>query len=246
MSSTGTKPAPEQPVVDAPVTKPEDHLFEQEAELEKSGISFRLVAIVVLVVAALIGGGYLILHQTALSVDDASRLVTASLDARGPATMNFRVGHVEPSAFQKPHGPHYRLLSDAKIVTTRDDKQGGIYANITPDGELVVNKLEGFKKVKNTDGTETYSVPLAARELVKVNSVTMAGPNAAKVQYTWRWKPNVLGKQLDAAGDLVHKFNTWDRAQLIQEYGVDFFGETKTTTVDVVRGDNGWKIGRIE
>jgi hypothetical protein len=148
---------------------------------------------------------------------------------------------MEPSIAEKPHGPHYRLLQKAGIIATNEDKKGGIYSSLTPDGERVLTALQA-KKIKNTDGTVTYSVPLAAREIVGVNNVTMAGPNAAHVTFAWKWKPNVLGQKFDAAGDLVQKFNTWDRATLINDHGVDFFRDTKSTTVYMVRGDNGWKL----
>jgi hypothetical protein len=247
MSSTGTKPELEKPVTAAPeTTQPADHLFEQEAQLEESGVSFRLIAIIAVIVAIGVGIGYFFVHQQRdLTVQDATPVVTAVLQARGPATISFHTGHIEPSIAEKPHDPHYRLLDKAGILTTKEDKKGGIFSSLTPDGQRVLNALNA-KQSKNTDGTVTYTVPLAAREVVTVNSVTMAGPNAAHVEFTWKWKPNVLGQKFDASGDLVQKFNSWDRATLIKDYGVDFFKDTKKSTVYLVRGDNGWKVGQEE
>ena len=48
---------------------------------------------------------------------------------------------------------------------------------------------------------------------------------------------------LDASGDLVHQFNTWDRGTLINTYGVDFYSAapTKTSVVLVEGKDGSWK-----
>src|SRR5690348_794826 len=63
MSSAGTKPGLEPEAGSAtPVAKPEDQLFAQEAELEKSGVSFRLIAIIAIIVAIGVGIGYFFVH----------------------------------------------------------------------------------------------------------------------------------------------------------------------------------------
>ncbi len=51
----------------------------------------------------------------------------------------------------------------------------------------------------------------------------MIKPHLARVDYTWKWTPNRLGKDFDASSDLVHNFNTWERGTLIKNYGVDFY-----------------------
>jgi hypothetical protein len=239
MSSTGTKPQLEEPA-----KKPEDHLFEQETQLEESGVSFRLIAIIAVIVALGVGIGYFfVAQQKDLTAQTATPGLSASLQARGPATISFRVGHVEPSVAEKPRDPHYKLLQASGIVSVKDDKKGGIFSSMTPDGQSVLNAIQGVKKIKNTDGTETYVVPLATRHLTKVDKITMAGVNGAYVEFTWKWKPNVLGQKFDASGALVQKFNSWDRATLIKDYGVDFFNDPKTGRTYMVRGDKGWVIG---
>jgi hypothetical protein len=86
-------------------------------------------------------------------------------------------------------------------------------------------------------------VPLAGRQLVTVDQITMTSPNAAKVQYTWKWVPNRVGDDFDAAGNLVQSFNNWDRAKLIEKYGVDFYhGDPQKATISLARADKGWKI----
>jgi arginine repressor len=240
MSSTGTKQQLES-------QEPQDHLFEEETKLEQSGVSFRLIAIMAVIVA--IGAGiayYFVSQRKDLSAAEATPAIVNALRARGPAVIAFKVGHVEPSVSEKPRDPHYRLLEKAGIITIKDDKKGGIYSAVTPDGERLVSALAEFKKLKNTDGTQTYVVPLASREIVSVDRITPQGVNAAHVDFTWRWKPNVLGQRFDASGELVHKFNTWDRATLIKDYGVDFFGETKKSSTYMVRGEKGWEIGTEE
>jgi hypothetical protein len=239
MSSTGTKPQ-----LEGPAKKSEDHLFEEEAQLEESGVSFRLVAIIAVIVAVGVGIGYFfVTQQKDLTAETATPGLTAALQARGPATISFRVGHIEPSVADKPHDPHYKLLKSADVVSIKEDKKGGIFSSLTPDGSSVLAALHGVKKLKNTDGTETYVVPLATRELSKVDKVTMAGANGAYVEFTWKWKPNVLGQKFDASGALVQKFSSWDRATLIKDYGVDFFADPKTARTYMIRGDKGWVVG---
>jgi hypothetical protein len=71
----------------------------------------------------------------------------------------------------------------------------------------------------------------------------MIKPHLARVNYTWKWVPNRLGKEFDASGDLVHTFNTWDRGTLIKSYGVDFYtaAPTKASVVLVEGKDGNWK-----
>ena len=71
----------------------------------------------------------------------------------------------------------------------------------------------------------------------------MIKPHLAKVEYTWKWVPNRLGKEFDASGELVKSFTTWDRATLIKSYGADFYGGdlTKATIVLMEGNDGSWK-----
>lgn len=235
MSGTGTKQVEE--------PKLEDHLFEEETKLEASGVSLRLIGIIAIVVA--IGAGlayFFISQQKDLTAQQAAPVLTAALKAKGPAVVHFHAGHVVSSVDEKPRDPHYKLLEKAGIVKVSDDKKGGSNVSVTADGERMVSALPEFKKWKNTDGTFAYSVPLATRELVQVNSVTMRGPNGANVTFDWKWAPNALGAKFDAAGPLVKTFNTWDRATLIKSYGVDFYSDTKKGSVYMVRTGKGWKI----
>jgi hypothetical protein len=79
--------------------------------------------------------------------------------------------------------------------------------------------------------------------LLQIDKVTMIKPHLARVDYTWKWVPNRLGREFDASGDLVHEFNTWDRATLIKTYGVDFYSgaPTKAGVVLMETKDGSWK-----
>ena len=109
-------------------------------------------------------------------------------------------------------------------------------------GEKLVSSIDGFKKWKETDGTTSYQVPLARRELVNVAGVTMTGVNNANVEYIWKWAPNQLGNVFDAGGPLVKGFNLWDRQTLINKYEAAFYnaGPTKAK-IALMRTDHGWK-----
>ena len=80
----------------------------------------------------------------------------------------------------------------------------------------MLGTIEGVQKTKNADGTTTYLVPLATRQLVSVDKITMVKPHLAQLDYTWKWLPNRLGNDFEASGSLVKSFSTWDRATLIK------------------------------
>jgi hypothetical protein len=148
-----------------------------------------------------------------------------------------------PSVDEKPRDPHYRLLEKIGVVKTAKTSGGGTMVTVTPLGERLTASIPGFKKWKNADGTTSYAIPVAERQLVDVSKITMNGVNDAIVEYTWKWVPNKLGDDFDAAGSLVKSFNTWDRATLIDKYGADFYhGDPTRASVNLVRTDKGWKI----
>jgi len=228
--------------------QPQDHLFEEETKLEEGGISLRLIAIVFVIVAIGVGVGYFLVKQKKdLTAEDAAPVLTAALKAQGPASVHFHSGHVVPSVDEKPRDPHYRLLEKAGIVKlTPDKKSGGAFVAVTEVGEREISSLPEFKKWKNPDNTDAYAVPLAIRQLAQVTKVTMTGPNTARVEYVWKWAPTRVGEKFDASGALVKTFNSWERATLIKDYGVDFYSEPKRASAFMIRSDKGWKIGQEE
>lgn len=220
-------------------------MFEEELELEKKeGGGFGPLIIILALVAILVGGIGFVIWQNSqtLKPEDAAKALTANFDAQGPALVHFHSGLVAPSVEDKTSDPHYKLLQKAGILTTKPVKGKGVQVDLTATGEKTISSFPEFKKTKETDGTYAYIVPLAKKELVKVDSVTKITPTRAQVEYTWKWKPNELGTIFDASGPTVKSFNTWDRSTLIEKYGADFYsaGPQKITII-LVKGAKGWK-----
>ena len=221
-------------------------LFEAEVKLEKQSSILPLLLLLSLMAAVLGVVAYVVLEIRArqpLSTTEASTVVKSILQAQGPATTHFHAGLVMPSVDEKPRDPHYRLLEKIGVVKTAKTSGGGTMVSVTPLGERMTTSIPGFKKWKNADGTISYAIPVAERQLVDVSKITMNGVNDAIVEYTWKWVPNKLGDDFDAASSLVKSFNTWDRATLIDKYGADFYhGDPTRASVNLVRTDKGWKI----
>jgi hypothetical protein len=220
-------------------------MFESEEQIEKQR-SFTSPLLLVFLLIVIVGVGaayYLLKSQKDLTPQEAAAAITSSLKLRGPATVHFHGGVVMPSIDEKPRDPHYKLLDKAGLIKAAPATGGGLRVALTTLGERTFAEFPEFKKFKNPDGTESFVVPLAERKLVEVGKVTMAGPNQAKVEYSWKWQPNKLGEQFDASGALVKNFNTWDRATLIQKYGADFYtGEPTKAVLTMVRTDKGWRV----
>jgi hypothetical protein len=229
-------------------TAPETHepeLFAAEVEMERKSSNFG-VYIMVAALLAVVGGTIFYFVKTArevLTVPVATTSVNEILKAQGGGKINFSVGTVVSSVNEKPNDPHYKLLAKAGILTVKQKSYNTIIAAVTPAGEKVLGEIAGVEKGKNSDGNITYSVPLAERQLVQIDKVSMIKPHLARVDHTWKWVPNRLGKEFDASGGLVHEFNTWDRATLIKTYGVDFYGgaPTKVSVVLMETKDGSWK-----
>jgi hypothetical protein len=221
-------------------------MFEAEVELERRS-SFMPMLLLVCLVAA-IGGmvAYVVLQvrqRTPLSAHEANGIVAAALQGPGPAVIHFRSGLVVSSVAEKPGDPNYRLLEKAGIVKLAKAPRGAELIAVTPGGERLVTSIAGFKKWKEADGTFTYQVPLAQRQLVSITAVNMTAVNNATVEYTWKWIPNQMGDLFDAGGPLVKGFNLWDRQTLINKYEADFYHATPTkSTMTLARTDQGWKI----
>ena len=229
---------------EAPVIK-ERELFADEVEMERKSSNLGPLIMVVALVAV-VGGTIFYFFKTAqekLSVPAATASVHSILKSQGGGQIHFSVGNVVSSVDDKPNDPHYKLLAKAGIVTVKTKSWNSIITTLTPAGEKVLADIPSVETGKNADGNATYLVPLAQRQMVQIDSIEMIKPHLARVNYTWKWVPNRLGKEFDAAGDLVHSFNTWDRGTLIKSYGVDFYTAPPTkATVVLVEGKDGlWK-----
>ena len=197
--------------------------------------------------AAIVGlAAYVLLQvraKTPLSAQEASGIVTATLQGPGPGVIHFRTGLVKPSAEEKPEDPNYRLLEKAGIVKLAKAPHGAVQVSLTPAGERLLTTLPGFKKTKETDGTFLYQAALGQRQFVSVAGVNMIGVNSATVDYNWKWLPNELGNVFDAGGPLVKSFNTWERQTLITKYEADFYNAgTTRSTIALVRNGRDWKV----
>lgn len=219
-------------------------MFEAELELEKKeGGGFGPLLIILLMVGIVIGGiGYMVWQaRQTLKPEEAAQILTASFAAKGPAIVRFHAGTVAYDATDDPSGPHYKLLQKLGIVTTKPGKNGTLLVQLTPAGEKQISAFPEFKKKTDGEGGVEYKVPLATKELVKVEKVTRLSPSSAVVEYSWKWKPNELGKQFDAAGSAVQSFNSWERATLIQKYGVDFYdAPPQKTAAKMIKRYDGW------
>jgi len=220
-------------------------MFAAEVEMEKKSSSLGpLVMIFALV--AVVGATIFFFIKTArevLEVPVATASVNQILKSQGNASLTFSVGTIVSSVNDKPNDPHYKLLAKAGILDVKQKSYNTILSTLTPAGEKLLAEIPGVIKGKNADGNTTYTVPLAERQIVGIDKVTMIKPHLARVEYSWKWVPNRLGKNFDASGDLVHNFNTWDRGTLIKTYGVDFYSAapTKVSIVLMEAKDGVWK-----
>ena len=221
-------------------------IFEAEVKMEKQSSILPLLLLLSLMAAVLGVVAYVVLEIRArqpLSTKEATTVVQSILQAQGPAITHFHAGLVMPSVDEKPRDPHYRLLEKLGMVKTSKAAGGGTMVTVTPAGERLLSSIPDVKKWKNADATTSYAIPLATRQLVDISKVTMNGVNHAQVDYTWKWVPNQLGDDFDAAASLIKGFNTWDRATLIDKYGADFYhGEPSRANVSLMRTDKGWQI----
>lgn len=219
----------------------EPELFAAEIEMEKKSSGF-WPAFLIGALLLVLGGTIYYFYRDAtrkLSPADATVAINNILKGQSASTIRFTTGKVTSRANDKPTDPHYKLLTKAGILDTKPLPNNGIYAQVTPAGEKMFELIGGVQKTKNQDGTESYRVPLAQRKLVAIENIEMIKPEIAQVTYTWQWEPNRLGKQLDASGDLVKGFSTWDRSTLISNYGVDFFGKAPSKVIIKLREDKG-------
>ena len=199
---------------------------------------------VISLVGSIIGGiGYYVLEmKRGLSQQEATVIINEQLKAKG-ASVHFHAGKVVSGMDEQAKDPHYKLLAKAGFLEVKDVSWNTITATLTPAGEKEFAGVPGFKKWDNPDKTVSYEIPLASRELVKIDSITLNGPSVAKVEYTWKWAPNKIGELFDANNETIKAFSTWDRGKLIEKYGADYYhAAPRTQTIRLVKGDNGWKI----
>jgi hypothetical protein len=222
-------------------------MFEQEIEMEqKEGRGIGPVIMIVAMVAMLVGGiGYVVFQATrTLKPEEAAKVATATMNLQPPSEVKFHSGHLQSSMNDSLDRPHYKLLSQAGIITiAREKKSATAQINLTAEGEKTITSIPEFQKKEESDGTVAYVVPLAKRKFVKIDNITKLAANRFQVEYSWQWEPNQLGENFDIAGKYIQGFSTWDRSQLIDKYGANYFhAEPTKSTIVVVRGENGWTL----
>ncbi len=218
-------------------------LFEQEVAMEQKS-SWGPLLLVMALVASIVGGiGYYWFQmKKGLSQDEATTIITEQLKSKG-VSVHFHTGKVVSGLDEQAKDPHYKLLAKAGYLDVKDVSWNTIVASLTPAGQKDLSSIPGYKTWSNTDKTTSVEVPLASRQLVKIESIELKGPSAAKVEYTWQWKTNKVGDLFEASSQTVKNFNTWDRQKLIDKYGVNFYHEPpKKESVQLIKDDKGWKL----
>jgi hypothetical protein len=208
-----------------PSTPAEPELFSAEIAMEKNSSNFApllLAGALVLVIGGLIYYFVKSAHDV-VSVSQATTIVSDILRDKDAAVTKFSTGTVDPPNGQQD--PQYKLLSRAGVIFAKPKPKDTVFLMValTEPGQTLLNGIDGVKKVARTDGGNTYTVPLAERQLVSIDKITLPKPHIARVDFTWKWVPNRLGREFDASGELVKSFSTWERSTLIKSNGADFF-----------------------
>jgi hypothetical protein len=222
-------------------------MFEQEIEMEQKSSTVIPLLLILALAGVIVGtaGYWFVQSKKVLTQQEATSVVTAVLKAQGPAVLKFHTGAVKSSINEKPRDPHYKMLEKAGLVTVARVKGKDIYnIALTPRGEKTLTAFPEFQKAQEKDGTTLMAVPLARRQLVEINKVTMNGPSMARVEYTWKWDPTPVGDMFDANGQLIKSFNLWETQSLIEKYGANFYhGDARKVAVNVVKNDKGsWQV----
>ncbi|HEX6879574.1 MAG TPA: hypothetical protein VF135_04350, partial [Terriglobales bacterium] len=153
-------------------------MFEEEIEFDKKeGGGFGPLIVIVAMVALLVGGIGWFVWQSAQTIkpDQATKYLTASFNTKGPAVVRFHTGLLTSSVNDKLDDPHYKLLEKAGIITAKKGKGDQIDVALTEKGEKMISGFPELKKVNDSDGSTLYTVPLATKELVKVDKITKLG-----------------------------------------------------------------------
>lgn len=225
------------------------HMFEQEIEMEqKEGRAIGPVIMIVAMVGLLVGGiGYMVYQNTrSLKAEDAASVITASMKLQPPSEIKFHAGKLQASMADSIDKPHYKLLADAGLIKIEKDKKTNAgKIDLTDDGEKTITSIPEFQKKDEGDGSLAYTVPLATRKFVKIDNITKLAANRFQVEYSWQWEPNKVGDAFDISGKYIQKFSTWDRSQLIDKYGANYYhGDPTKVTVLIVKGENGWTLAK--
>ncbi len=219
-------------------------MFEEEMKLEKRSPFVPLLLIVTLVVI-IVGIVAYVFKEATVNVTPqlAATLLEPSLKSGEPAVLKFHTGTVKTVTGEYPTDPRYRLLEKAGVLKIGKGPVDVKQITLTADGEQLLAQIPGVKKSTEKDGNVLYVVPLGERKLVKVTDIRMEGPSMAHVDFTWAWQSTAMGDIFDAASPRFKAFNSWERAMLIDKFGVKFYhGEPTAATTTLVRPDGDWRV----
>lgn len=220
-------------------------MFEEELKLEKRSPFVPLVLILTLLVIIVGIVAYVVREATShVTPDQASALLAPSIAASEPPVLKFHTGTVKTVTDEYPSDARYKFLAKAGLVKIGKGKNVEVAPiSLTPQGEQLLAQVPGVKKTTEKNGNVLYEVPLASRKLVGVSQVSMAGPSVAHVQFSWKWEPTAMGDLFDADNPTFKAFNSWERAMLIDKFGVKFYhGEPVAANAMLIKGDSGWRI----
>lgn len=145
-------------------------------------------------------------------------------------------------------------------VTSRDARAPGkVYQN-NPVFWRFIERYVGTEKADKywqqtgfQSTRETF--PVAQREFIEVTGITKQGETQAMVEFTWRWKPNEIGKALDSSTSEFKSLPV-ELQQLLSgekipegaERGTDWridWKEEKQGRAFFQKYDDGWRLIKI-
>jgi hypothetical protein len=71
------------------------------------------------------------------------------------------------------------------------------YIERQPDGSYAFTR-DGLMKVNATDQGDSWLIPLAKRQLVRVDAIDCSAPDQCKMTFVWQWQPNDVGSAIQA------------------------------------------------
>lgn len=221
-------------------------MFEQELELEKKeGSSFGPIVVVLLMVILFIGGLGVVIYQSNITLKpgEATAAVETKLKATPPVTVMFHTGNVSYSYADAPNDPQYVLLQKAGFLKVGKGKGYAAQVDSTPAGKKFLESFPDVKGVPNTDKTALgYNLPLATRKLVGIGKITKLAQRTFRAEYTWQWVPTPAGDLFDIDGKLVQSLPLYDRGQLIDQHGANYYhGAPSQGALVLIKRDTGWE-----
>jgi hypothetical protein len=155
-----------------------------------------------------------------LSEKDAVRVLENS-EAGRPKEVFVDLGFLNSRCGQSPRSGKYAVLHKLGVIKVAPSGQS-MEVFTTKSGDRVFKEV-GAKPVETANYVKvtgqwrcnfrTWAVPVAERELTGVK-ITPNGIQTYEVIYSWKWKPNPLGKAFQADSPVYKMLNTREQASL--------------------------------